>query len=74
MDIFQGGQVLHTYLKASRKKKNPQGGLRVAVYSSQKSENDHHHNRNVVQVEKTTTAQQHTIFGPDEKSNEAPTQ
>lgn len=34
-----------------QEEENPQGGLQVAVCSSPKGENDHHHNRNVAQVE-----------------------
>lgn len=68
-DVFQGGQVLHTYLSTQlfQEGENPQGSLRVVVSSSRKSVKDHYHNRDVARAEGGGTPQYTIHLGPDWK-------
>lgn len=65
-DVFQGRQVLHTYLATLLfRKEKIHREVEQLVSSSRKSVKDHHHNRDVARAEGRKTSQYTTHLGPD---------
>lgn len=65
-DVFQGRQVLRTYLTTQLfRKEKIHREVEQLVSSSRKSVKDHHHNRDVARAEGRKTSQYTTHLGPD---------